>query len=59
MTTKAELDRALLAGVNAKQTGKKPHDNPFKYRSGRDGELLREAWEKGRSEYVNNRGGAA
>lgn len=45
--TKAELDRAYLLGVAGGQTGKRLTDNRYKHHPGRDGDLLRTAWEEG------------
>lgn len=47
MTTKAELDRAYLAGVTAKQVGKPREANAYRHRRDRDGEVLAEAWSNG------------
>lgn len=44
---KADLDRAFLLGVSAAQTGKRLTDNRFKHYPGREGELLRNAWDDG------------
>lgn len=54
--TKTELDRAYLRGIAAAQVGVKPTANPFKHRSGRDGDLLRESWDAGHAEYAKQRG---
>lgn len=47
MTTKAELDRAYLAGVSAKQVGRPREANPYRHRGDRDGELLQDRWDEG------------
>ena len=47
MTSRAEMDRAYLRGVSAKQCGKPVEANPYRHRTGRDGELLRDRWVDG------------
>lgn len=60
MITKAELDLAYLQGVSAKQCGKPLGANPYRFRSGRDAELLGDKWIDGwRDQDAKNRGDTA
>lgn len=47
--TQSEIDRAFLAGITAKQAGRPLSANRFRHHPGRDGELLRNAWDDGHS----------
>lgn len=57
MTTKAELDRAYLAGVSAKQVGRPREANPYRHRKDRHGEVLADGWDNGwDDQYAHSRG---